>query len=210
MQCQDDQIDMEQSIQALRKETQHLQRTVESDYMQYQCKLKAADDEIQALKKEVCQLNLPHSPADIHVEGTDEDMYSPAFYTHPYGYRMRLHIYPDGCGNRKGTHVSIFTCMMQGPFDDHLKWPFRGEITIQIANQAGDHDHVEKTIPYNDKTRDKLAGRVTGNERSDDWGYSQFLAHTALPYNAVKKTQYLKDNHLIVRVVKVTLKFLYT
>ena len=44
MQCQDDQTDMQQSIQALRKETQHLQRTVESDYMQSQCKQKAAHD----------------------------------------------------------------------------------------------------------------------------------------------------------------------
>ena len=93
---------------------------------------------------------------------------------------------------------------MKGPFDDHLKWPFRGEITIQIVNQDGDHDHVEETIPYNDETPDSTAGRVTGNkERAIGRGYQEFLAHTDLGYNAVKKTQYLEDNIIIVRVVRV-------
>ena len=99
--------------------------------------------------------------------------------------------------------MSIFTYMMQGPFDDHLKWPFRGVITIQIVNQAGDHDHIEKT---NTTESDISAGRVIDKERAYcGWGVHQFLAHDDLPHNAIKKTQYLKDNHLIVRVVKVTL-----
>ena len=64
--------------------------------------------------------------------------------------------------------MSVFTCLMKGPFDDHLKWPFRGEITIQIVNQDGDHDHVEMTIPYTDETDDDVAARVTGKERADE------------------------------------------
>ena len=53
---------------------------------------------------------------------------------------MCVGVSPNTCGDGKET---IFTYMMQGPFDDYLKWPFRGEITIQIVNQVGDHDHVE-------------------------------------------------------------------
>ena len=64
-------------------------------------------------------------------------------------------VYPNENGDGEGTHVSIFTCMMRGPFDNDLKWPFRGEITIQIVNQARDHDHIENTISYDDKTPDK-------------------------------------------------------
>ena len=101
--------------------------------------------------------------------------------------------------------ISIFTFLMKGLFDDHLKWPFRGNITIQIMNQAGDHDHIEDTIAYNDETPDDIAGRVTMGERSDGWGQDQFLPHSDLEYNATKKTQYLKDNHFIVRVVEVEL-----
>ena len=144
-------------------------------------------------------------PVDICVEQTNDVMYSPAFYTHPHGYRMCVRVDPNGHGDGKGTHVSIFTFMMRGPFDDYLEWPFRGVITIQIVNQAGDHDHIERTNPYNDETPDNSAGRVTDKERSGGWGKHQFLAHDSLPYNAVKKTQYLKDNHLIVRVVHVNL-----
>ena len=95
---------------------------------------------------------------------------------------------------------------MKSQFDDHLKWPFRGEITIQILNQARGHTHVEKTIPFDDKIPHTSAARVTDGERAKhSWGYHQFLAHSDLEYNATKKTQYLKDNHLIVRVIGVKL-----
>ena len=93
---------------------------------------------------------------------------------------------------------------MQGPFDKYLKWPFRGEITIQVVNQAGDHNHVEMTIPYNDKTPQDVAGTVTNKKISAEWGRCEFLAHEYLQYNAARKAQYLKDNYLHIRVVKVT------
>ena len=93
---------------------------------------------------------------------------------------------------------------MRGPFDDHLKWPFRGVITIQIVNQAGDHDHFKKIIPYTDKTQDIYAGRVTGSERGNGWGFHKLLPHADLHYNAARKTQYLKNSHLIVHVVKIS------
>ena len=64
-----------------------------------------------------------------------------------------MFIQMDG-GDGKGTHISIFTFLMRGSYDDHLKWPFRGNITIQIVNQAGDHDHIEMIIHYNDETPD--------------------------------------------------------
>ena len=94
---------------------------------------------------------------------------------------------------------------MKGQFDDHLKWPFRGEITIQIVNQDRDHDHVEKTIPYNDKTPDNTAGRVTGKNRAGGRGFPEFFPLAHLGYNHAKKTQYGKDGVIIVRVVKVSL-----
>ena len=124
-------------------------------------------------------------------------IFSPSFYTHLSGYQMCIELCPNWS---KGTHISVYTCLMRGPYDEHLKWPFRGEITVQIVNQAGDHSHVEKTIPYNDKVPDDTAGRVVGKEK---WGFQEFLPLTDLHYNAAKKTQYLKDDIIIVRVVSV-------
>ena len=39
--------------------------------------------------------------------------------------------------------------------------------------------------------------------RASGWGQHEFLAHTDLGYNAARKTQYLKDSIIIVRVVRV-------
>ena len=50
--------------------------------------------------------------------------------------------------------MSIHTCITQGPFDGDLKWPFRGDVTIQIVNQAGEINHRERVIDYTDKTPD--------------------------------------------------------
>ena len=138
----------------------------------------------------------------MEYERKKKSIDSPSVYTHSSGYQMCIELYPNGSGDGKGTHVSVFTCLMRGPYDDHLKWPFRGEITVQIVNQAGDHSHVEKTIPYNNETRKVSAGRVVDMERGGGWGF-HFLTLTDLHYNAAKKTQYLKDDIIIVRVVSV-------
>ena len=189
---------MQRSLKRADKSSNNTDALIRKTDQQYQDK----QTDIQTFEK-VCILNFL---VELSVVRTVRDVYSPAFYTHQRGYRMSVCVYPNGCGSGMGTHVSVYVHMMRGRFDGLLKWPFRGEITIQIVNQAGDHDHVEITIPYNDETPDKSAARVTGKERSDNGlGVPQFLAHTALPYNAVKKTQYLKDNHLIVRVAKVKL-----
>ena len=44
---------------------------------------------------------------------------------------------------------------------------------------------------------------MTNTDKSEGWGKHQFMALTDLEYNAEKKTQYLKDGIIIVRVVKV-------
>ena len=167
-------------------------------------KLKTTEEEVSKLKLVVTKYS--GFPKVYHVKQTDNEVYLPKFYTHENGYKMCLCVNSNGNGDAKGTHVSIFTLLMNGSYDDHLKWPFRGVVTIQIVNQAGDHDHIENTTTYSEKTPDKSAGRVTSGERSGGWGFDKFLAHSNLEYNAVKKTQYLKDNQLMIHVVKVELK----
>ena len=98
---------------------------------------------------------------------------------------MCVQFYPNGFQVAKSTHVSIFVCIMQGEYDNHLKWPFRGEIPVQIVNQAGDHSHIEKVIPYSDETPDDTAGRVTDKERAKGWGFLK-LTLGDLDFNSVK------------------------
>ena len=61
--------------------------------------------------------------------------YSSPFYTHIGGYKMCLSIDTKGWGDGKDTHVSVGVYMMKGEFDSHLKWLFKGEITVRLVNQ---------------------------------------------------------------------------
>ena len=194
--------ELRQNMDDLDKENQELKQHNQQLEVKHQELQKATQKEVEALKKEVCELKLTlgRFPIDFHVNYTiNNDKYMPSFVTHSHGYRMCIRVDANGNGDGEGTHVSIFTFLMQGRHDDHLKWPFRGEITIQIVNQVGDHGHVEETSCFDDSIADIYAGRVIGKER----GVPKFLAHTDLKYNAVKKTQYLKDDVIIVRVVRV-------
>ena len=61
--------------------------------------------------------------------------HSDPFYTHSNEYKMSLRIYAAGSGDSKGTHVSVFLCLMKGSHDDELTWPLRGKIEITLLNQ---------------------------------------------------------------------------
>ena len=60
--------------------------------------------------------------------------YTRPFYTHHNGYKMQLHVYPYGENN----NISVYCYIMQGENDDHLKWPYKGTITITLLNQLED------------------------------------------------------------------------
>ena len=167
------------------------------------------EEELKALKKDVCELKLAlrSLPIDVLVKcnkGSSVVHVQP-FYTHSHGYRMCVRVRPnDAFGLERRFHVSIYVCLVKGLFDDDLKWPFRGKVTIQIVNQAGDHSHVEKTITYDEDTPDGSAGRPTDKEQTKTgWGVHRFLAHSDLDYNHAKNTQYMKDNVIVVRIKNV-------
>ena len=96
----------------------------------------------------------------------DEDWFSPAFYTHVGGYKMCLKITANGWDDGKGTHVGVSVYMMKGEFDSHLKWPFKGEITVELVNQKeGGVNYERKPVKKADKC-DKVFQRVTEGERA--------------------------------------------
>ena len=160
-----------------------------------------------AIEPQVCVAPIEFPLSDFERQKKQNDWsHSPAFYTHPRGYRMCLRVHPNGNGDGLGTHVSIFTCIMRGPFDADLKWPFRGDITIQIVNQAGEDNHQERVIHYTDQTSDDTAGRVTDREISDGLGFHKFLPHSSLGYKAASSTQYLRGDSFQIRISKVKLK----
>ena len=71
---------------------------------------------------------------------------SPPFYSQIGGYKMCISVYANGCGVGEDTHLSVYINMMAGEYDDNLKWPFHGEVTVQLLNQRNNVNHYEGAL----------------------------------------------------------------
>ena len=70
-----------------------------------------------------------------------------------------MHQSANGSGVGKGTHVSVFTKLLD---DDQLHWPFLGTVTFELLNQLADDKHHSRVVIHG-------AG-----------GCPQFLPHSSL------------------------------
>uniref|UniRef100_A0A3P8ZGJ2 TNF receptor-associated factor n=1 Tax=Esox lucius TaxID=8010 RepID=A0A3P8ZGJ2_ESOLU len=75
------------------------------------------------------------------IAGRAPAMFSPAFYTSKYGYKMCLRIYLNGDGAGRGTHLSLFFVVMRGHSDALLKWPFNQKVTLMLLDQ-NNREHI--------------------------------------------------------------------
>ena len=118
------------------------------------------------------------------------EFFSTPFYSHPSGYKMRIKVYANGDGNGKGTHVSVFTIILAGCYDNQLHWPFLGTMTYELLNQLGDKCHHSMKMTYD--ASDNM--RVDGN----GCGYFKFIPHSSLGHH--QATKYLLDDTLYFRI----------
>ena len=145
------------------------------------------------------------------LKKSNESYVSEPFHTHKDGYRFVFMVYPNGVDTNKGKNISIFAHLTKGENDDQLKFPFRGEFTLQAVNCRADQDHAEKVIRINEFTDPKktYGGRVawynvTGRALNG-YGFPEFLAHDQLKHNEKNNTQYLEDNDsMLFRVTNIT------
>ena len=160
----------------------------------------------RAIEPQVAMVPIEFSISNFEHQKNQESIWiSPGFYTHKRGYRMCLLVYPNGNTDGRGTYVSIYICLMRGTFDSLLKWPFRGDVVIQIVDQAGKKHH-DLAIEYNYYTPDSYARRVIDRERTDGWGSHAFLPHTSLGYNIATNAEYLQADSLRIGITKVRIK----
>ncbi|KFQ20187.1 TNF receptor-associated factor 2, partial [Mesitornis unicolor] len=75
------------------------------------------------------------------VTGRTVSLYSPAFYTAKYGYKVCMRVYLNGDGTGKGTHMSLFFVVMKGDYDALLPWPFRHKVTFMLLDQ-NNREHI--------------------------------------------------------------------
>ena len=133
-------------------------------------------------------------------KANNQDWCSPSFYTSLGGYKMSLIIFANGYSAYQGTHISCYTRLLPGEYDDALEWPFRGEVIVELLNQAEDKNHKKHTIKYNKLTLVGSKERVAQGGRGGGWGCPEFIPHSELDYNSNTNCHYLKDDCLYFRV----------
>ena len=117
---------------------------------------------------------------------------------------MCLKVYAIGNSKGAGTHVSVYVYLMRGENDNELKWPFQGDITIQLLNQKRGQEHVEHLIHFDGcAITAGCAARVTSGEYATyGGGMAHFITHTAVE-SSTGTIQYLHNDCLKWRVTRI-------
>ena len=129
----------------------------------------------------------------LEKKQADKVWTSPPYYTHTRGYKSCLKVYPNGDGSGKGTHISVYACLMRGEYDSELEWPFEGAVSVQLCNWREEKNHLRENF-----------GRETfcaiKEETAIVYGNPEFITHTDLTHNTTTNTQYLFGNCLQLKV----------
>ncbi|EOA97046.1 TNF receptor-associated factor 2, partial [Anas platyrhynchos] len=128
------------------------------------------------------------------VTGRTVSLYSPAFYTAKYGYKVCLRIYLNGDGTGKGTHVSLFFVVMKGDYDALLPWPFRHKVTFMLLDQNNREHIIDAFRP--DLTSASFQRPV--NDMNVASGCPMFLPLTKLQS---PKYAYVKEDTLFLKCI---------
>jgi TNF receptor-associated factor 4 len=122
-----------------------------------------------------------------HYQSNDLAFYSEPFYSHPGGYRMRVKILPNGCNDTKGAYMGLYVSILRGEFDDELRWPFDGSITVQVYSRATERWSNEHTIKMNkEECTKKYVERCVDILGQGSWGHPKFLSLSDLKDNYLK------------------------
>lgn len=180
--------------QELRRENEHLRQS----YAQLK-----RDQEKQLLRLDNVTLTgqLPVEFTVPNCNFPDLNWMSKSFYTHSNGYKMCLNC----CISPTHDAIQVMACLMRGEFDDTLVWPFHGSLTVQLLNQINNDHHHTRTFNFYEATDPKITDRVVLHDRAaNGWGEKYFFKYTDLGYNRHLQRQYLVNDCLKFRVVKVT------
>ena len=85
---------------------------------------------------------------------------------------------------------------MKGPHDDHLQWPFSGDVVLELVNWQSDSNHYRKTVCLNSSISNTTCERVIGHEHGTEAGsYSNFISLDLLLQSSATVT-YLQNDCL--------------
>ncbi len=86
----------------------------------------------------------------------------------------------------------MFAQLLDVPYREQLKWPFKGTVTLELLNQLQDAGHERGNKVFIDNEYARIGGAC--------WGYPKFVPHSRLSYNAAANTCYLVNDSLHFKV----------
>ena len=167
--------------------------------------LKTLEEKCVTLQNNKAPLSLPPfyfviSNVDHYLE-RNLDFVSDPFYSHPGGYKMDITVRSDTDSGARATHLCLYVSIIRGEFDDQLKWPFDGEVTVQVYNRTKERWSEETKIQLNEKECGlDVVERQVGLLSSAGWGCEKFLSYPDLKANFVKDTNVVRFRIMSVKV----------
>ena len=127
-----------------------------------------------------------------------ERIYSDPFYTKTeadgFGYKLRVFIYPNGIGNGKNTHMSVFITIMKGEYDAILPWHFNKKVKLTLIDQEDDPEEREnETKEVEGRNIPSFSRPIT--EENTGIGFDCFVSREKL-----KSQHYIVDDTLFLQV----------
>jgi hypothetical protein len=111
---------------------------------------------------------------------------------------MNIVVAPDHSVHNRATRLSVGITILRGEFDDQLKWPFNGEVTIQAYNRTQRRWSADLIVVLNER----VCGLDVVRKRVDSLSYAWGYAENFLPRS--KFADVLHDTNIIrFRVTKV-------
>ncbi|KAG5896562.1 hypothetical protein JTB14_010391 [Gonioctena quinquepunctata] len=117
---------------------------------------------------------------------------SPVFYTHDYGYRIRILMYMNGLKKWKDRYALLCIHVLRGDYDMLLRWPCHIEGTVTIRNLE-DIDKAKQFSKY------ITAKRHSGDEESEEPQESS-SSFIFIPHSTLMKASHVKDDTLFIDV----------
>ena len=124
--------------------------------------------------------------------GKTTSVYSPAFFTSQFGYKLGLRLYLNGYGTTKGTHLSLFIYIMKGEYDAVLSWPFQQKVTLMLLDQDKRENIVEAFIPEPSSP----SYQQPKTEMNVASGFPKFA-----PQSVLSNSSYVRNDALYLKVI---------
>ena len=193
----------EDEINRLKQKLDESQKEIKFEVQENSKILKGLEEECNALHNHKVPLSLP--PYYFNVLNADRFLVcsthfvSAPFYSHPGGYKMGVSIQSNVEHGNRSVYLNLWVSILRGEFDDQLKWPFDGEVTVQAYNRTLERWAKEEKIQLNKEECDlNVVGRQINILYSAGWGCQEWLSFRSLKSHFVKESNVLR-----VRVVSV-------